>query len=686
MKRPYVDCGCAGKGGRSAGHQGQAEPSPSSALHNTPGMPHTASYTLKSQNESWPARKRHLVAASRGRKAGGPGWRLRESGQDTPKKAQPQQRRHPVEEEKSFFPRQQQPQHSSRPLKRRAKRPASAVASLRIPSNVLPNRCFGLPRHSTIRHGRSGGRSGSGSVTIGGGSDGCNESFTATSCSPAGVSGPSQFVPRPPSVDIVSRPRTACSAVSASQPIDDGADSCCCGDGRQSEGERGVTEVCAPRANVFLGKSAVEQQDFSGATSSSSSSIEAVHHARRPPTEKSPWPENTDTTARSERPSGVIEADVPQSVPQLALPWQQPQPRVNSTVRTEANREEDSSDEDNSRTDAAVCKPASGSKGGETTVRATTAEPCSDAGRCVDKRGHTVGVGRGGNDQVTPVPSGDRSRGASFRRTATSPPSSRRSRTGSDASTSNPSPGSRTSCSPRENTQAGTRPTSPPPSVTRMSSGTAAVAPTLASSSTPPAGQVGPEPELPYSKLENATQAPSDCEASSSSAEGGNREGIVSALWCIQSKNSFSSILDVFGRRSVGSSRSSSGAGIRSRLCDLDRRPSRPSSDAGSSRSSNHGSRNNSKGDPSAGGGGSAEQQTTPPRGRYKSFQLRHDSALGPVRERELVNPLAAHLAAAISTEAIISDAVSAVIVARLSSVAAGSGSGGGIALDAQKQ
>lgn len=667
MKRPpkvndgYGACNCENedKRRRSASHERKAQPPPSSALHDIPGVPKTILYALSSQNESWPARKRPPVAVRRRGKTGRPECELREHGQALPRKARPRHYRHAVEGDESFFPRQH-PQHSNGPLSGRAKRPASAAASLRIPSTTLPSRCSGLPSRSTI----SGGGSGCSSM-VGGGSGDLNGSFAATSLPSAVESEPTQFVPRPPSVDIISRPRTACSAAVFLQRIDNGIVSCSYSDVRQRAEGRSGTEVCAPRTKGPLGKSAMEEKAFYGGEGSSP--VEPVYHATwQPPTAKLSDPEKADVAAGPERPPGVIDDDAPPGASRLVSP-SQPRAQVNMTVRNDCPREEGSSSsgKDSSRTGAVVSQVSSGSKGGESAARVVTAAPCSEANHYSEKAGHAaVDAGRESNDRATAVPSNGRSPGESSGWATSSPPSSRSS---NNASTSNSSSSASLksrieSLSPRESNQTDTR----SPSVTRVSSGTAVVAPTPPLLSAP-LGQVVPGTPPLRSKTEDIIRTtPRTSRASSgSSSYGGSSEGTGSAIWRIQSKTSFSSILDVLARRSIEPSRSSGGSLI-SVSGNQAVQPTRPFPDTiGLWNSNHHGSRNNSGS--SAFTAGSVEQQGTSSRGRYKSFQLRHDSILGAVPELPQMNPIAARLVTAKATvEGVIGGAVAAVIAARL--------------------
>eukprot|EP00903_Cladosiphon_okamuranus_P016028 g14800.t1 len=221
--------------------------------------------------------------------------------------------------------------------------------------------------------------------------------------------------------------------------------------------------------------------------------------------------------------------------------------------------------------------------------------------------------------------------------------------------------------------------------------GTAVVAPTLTSASNPP-GQAAPEPPPPKSNPEYDTRASSTREASSRPSTGRSGEAAISAaIWRIQAKGSFASVLDVVERRSTESSRVSSRSGLGSLSDDLDVRPRRTSPGVGVPWNSNvAGPRNNSEGYRFS--AGLAEQHATPPRARYKSFQPRPDlSLVGEVveeaaPERPRLDPSVASLVAATATQEICLGAMSLVAATRLSDVVAGGGTGAGRPLVSREQ
>ena len=159
----------------------------------------------------------------------------------------------------------------------------------------------------------------------------------------------------------------------------------------------------------------------------------------------------------------------------------------------------------------------------------------------------------------------------------------------------------------------------------------------------------------------------------------------MSALWRVQSKGCFASVLAAVERRSMTSSRSSSSAAAasssRGRIGptsnDRDVGPSGRSPGAGGRWISSNGGRSNSEGVPVAAGFG--EQPAALQRTRYKSFQPRRESSLGIVREQPRVVPFEARRSAATTaTEEIVRGALCAVVAARTSVMAAGNGPSGG--------
>eukprot|EP00752_Nemacystus_decipiens_P008444 g7548.t1 len=412
---------------------------------------------------------------------------------------------------------------------------------------------------------------------------------------------------------------------------------------------------------------------------------EAVHHATRlPPSAQLP----ADDADGSERPPGVTEDDTTRgaSRPSIAV---QPQRLVNGTVRSEGLGEQGGSRENNGGAGAVASNPSSESPVGEPTVRAAAATPCSDAGhRPETESDRAADDGTEGVDRVVATASSSAlSPGTLSARKTPSPPPSRRT---SDDSLRNPSPEPRASRSPREDHEADTlrrKSASPPSSATTTSTpGAAEGASALASASPPPGRAVQEAPPVPRSSSEdnNANRAPRTThEAGRGSAKDESGEDMKSALWRIQAKSSFSSVLNMYELRSIAPARSSrSGTGSMSDDQDAVR-PSRHVAGADDPRRSNHGSRNNSSGGLRP--GGSAEQQATPLRGRYKSFQLRQDSSLRAVPEQPRTDPLVARLVAAAAAEEIFGGALSSVVSTSQAGVAGG-GSGGGGASDGRLQ
>lgn len=426
MKRPptandgYGGSGGVGDGGRGS-PRGKAEPSPQSAPHGPPETPKTVSYALTRQSESWAAARNwpRVAAAGRAGKEEVETGGSRETGQRSHQEARSRQHRHSEQEMETFFPQeqgrgqgqpqqqqqqrpqqQQQQQHKAGDLMRRAKRPASAVASVRIPSataaetHALPRRRYGLPRrgrnsNGKISSGRGGGAGGSSrSVTSAIFSE--TGSCSAVSTSTASGFGPPQFVPRPPSVDTACRPRATGSA-RVERVSSQYADTCVdsdrgCNNGRSGGGGGGDNGVGAVRMGDTSDKSIFKGEVV--AASTSSSPIEVVNGTnRRPPTLEPVGKEKPAGGGHlggigvgSGRVGGGIEVNPPRGASRPAHSLYAEVPpgtnRAASAGETRGPREEDGGDiVGTNRTRVIVAEAAAGRNGGASTAAVTTARP-----------------------------------------------------------------------------------------------------------------------------------------------------------------------------------------------------------------------------------------------------------------------------------------------------------------------
>lgn len=227
----------SGGGASSHDHLGRRnlDPAPSPALQGPPATPTLVPYTLPSQSESWPAARVRSPRAAVGRRDVEEGKQgcSRGTGPRSSQKAGPSQHVSAEEEEHDFFPkrRQQQQQHQQQyqqhqqyqqqhrgdGLYGRAKRPASAAPSLRAGCQaktfVLPRRCYSLPRRR--QHGNGNSTNEPVNSSAGGASlppteivsESCSR--TAVSTTSADNSEQPHFVPKPPFVEVVTRPRAA---------------------------------------------------------------------------------------------------------------------------------------------------------------------------------------------------------------------------------------------------------------------------------------------------------------------------------------------------------------------------------------------------------------------------------------------------------------------------------------------